>query len=218
MERGDLVLGKIDSLKREFAADTCGKVGDDGQGTAQGNERQPGHAGAKTGDKEEEPFDVSLATEVCRFHFVAGRIDDAKATFKAVPFASRDLALYNVMVESLDDAEASLVFEEVWRRGLFGRRRRKLSSNKRVAHIDVHRLGLKMAERAIDKHLEDLRDGGGGQAGDTVKAVKVIVGKGKPTLGKTRLCEHVRCVLYEGGVAYDETSPCVFTVPLQPRA
>lgn len=196
MERADRVLEMISRWRQS----QDGVGGQDGRG---------GEA------LEENGFDVSLATEVCRAHLLAGRIEEAKATFDEVPFDSRDLALYNVLVESLDPA--SHVFDEAWQRGLFGRRRRKLSANRRVVHIDLHRLGLRMAELAIAKHLEELRSAKPGDIAGSVKAVKVIVGKGKPNPGKTRLCEHVRGLLYDRGIANREISPGVFTLQLEGR-
>ncbi len=196
MERGDLVLEMIDRWRES----------QDGASVHDGRGRV-----AVEGDC----FDVSLATEVCRAHLVAGRVEDATATFEAVPFDSRDLALYNVLIESLDPSSASRLFEEAWQRGLFGRRRRKLTTNKRVMHIDLHRLGLRMAQLAMDRHLEELRNAKPGEIAGSVKAVKVIVGKGKPNPGKTRLCEHVRSLLYDRGVSSRETLHGVFTIQLR---
>jgi hypothetical protein len=194
VERADRVLEMIHQCGRA----QVGASGQDGWG----------------GEALGEAFDVSLATEVCRAHLLAGRTEDAKAVFEEIPFDSRDLALYNVLVESLDPSTASRVFDEAWQRGLFGRRRRKLTANRRVVHIDLHRLGLRMAELAMDKHLQELQSPGRGDVAGSVKAVKVIVGKGKPNPGKTRLCEHVRGLLYDRGIANRETWPGVFTLQL----
>lgn len=71
-----------------------------------------------------------------------------------------------------------------------------------------------MAELAMDKHLQELQSPGRGDVAGSVKAVKVIVGKGKPNPGKTRLCEHVRGLLHDRGIANRETWPGVFTIQL----
>jgi hypothetical protein len=214
---GDRVLRMIDDWRR----------GGRGQGPSQEEQRGNVHECSLVSDKNESnhddsddnnirTIDVSISTEIIRMQLIAGRLEEAMRTFDAVPIAERDLALYNVMIDALAELDGvplsqRRVFDEAWyEHGLFGRRRRKISRNGKVMHIDLHRLGLQTAELAIDKHLEELRETTVPKA---VTIVKVIVGKGTPNPNKTRLCEHVRQLLYDRGVEYREERG-VFTFSL----
>lgn len=166
---------------------------------------------------DEHPIepDVSLSTEIIRFQFMAGRIHDAMSTYGSIPWHTRDLALVNVVLDALCDVEeealARNIFLESWERGFWRLRQRKVSRNRAVAHVDLHRMGCAAAGLAIDQHLKELKE-----QENPVKVVKLLVGKsqvqGNPT--KLRLAEHVRQVLYERGIRYKEEDGSVFTFSL----
>jgi len=158
--------------------------------------------------------DVSLGTEVIRFQFVAGRVQEAVKTFNSIPWHARDLALVNVVLDALVANDPELgrqVFVEAWQRGFWGLRQRKMSRNGAIAHVDLHRMGIAAAELAIDQHLEELRAQDG-----PVKVVRLLVGKSgaRNNPNKLRLADHVRRVLYERGIAFKEEESSVFTFSL----